>query len=344
MITKSISKTFSSNLIRWYKKHGRFDLPWQKNKTPYRVWISEIMLQQTQVTTVIPYYQRFLKSFPTIKQLALASEDDVLAHWSGLGYYTRARNLHKTAQIIHHNHQGRFPKSVAELESFPGIGKSTAGAVLSFAYQLPTTICDGNVKRVLARVFAIDQPSYWDIATQLTPEKETNLYNQAIMDLGATLCTRTKPACERCPFETSCEAHILNQETAFPVRLRKKANPTKTVHMLIFQNKDGYIFFEKRPPSGIWGGLWSFPECPIDTPIKEWALAQFGLYVLTEKKLDDLLHKFSHFNLIIKPLLISIKESNTLLNDPDRYRWHKLNTKLPGGVCKPIMQLLDEIA
>ena len=341
MITNSISKSFSSNLIRWYKKHGRFDLPWQTNKTPYRVWISEIMLQQTQVATVIPYYERFIKSFSTLKQLALASEDDVLAHWSGLGYYTRARNLHKTAKILHANHRGRFPKTIAELEALPGIGKSTAGAILSFAYQLPTTICDGNVKRVLARVFAIDQPQ-WDLAEQLTPAKNTDLYNQAIMDLGATLCTRSKPACIRCPFETSCQAHALKQEALFPVRIKKKANPTKTIHMLIFQNEAGHVLFEKRPSSGIWGGLWSFPECAIDTAIKTFAHKHFGFAVVKQKSLNELLHKFSHFNLIIKPLLIVVKESKPLLNASER-QWHKLTTKLPGGVCKPIMQLLTEI-
>ena len=300
------------------------------------------MLQQTQVATVIPYYQRFLKSFPSLKQLALATDDEVLAHWSGLGYYTRARNLHKTAQLLHATHHGRFPKTIPELEALPGIGRSTAGAILSFAYQLPTTICDGNVKRVLGRVFAIDQPG-WDLATQLTPVKNTDLYNQAIMDLGATLCTRSKPACTRCPFETSCEAHARQQETSFPVRIQKKANPTKTVHMLIFQNETGQVLFEKRPPSGIWGGLWSFPECAIDTCIKTVAHTQFGLSIVKQKALNELRHKFSHFNLIIKPLLIVVKEHNPCSHNPTQYHWHKLATKLPGGVCKPIMQLLNEI-
>lgn len=351
MIINSTSKTFSSNLIRWYKKHGRFDLPWQKDKTPYRVWISEIMLQQTQVSTVIPYYERFLKSFPTVKQLALANIDDVLSHWSGLGYYMRARNLHKTGQMIHFQYNSRFPQSVEALEALPGIGKSTAGAILSFAYQLPATICDGNVKRVLARVFAIDQPKeaskatqlYWHLATTLTPPKNTDLYNQAIMDLGATLCTRTKPACERCPFKTSCQAHALNQETQFPARVKKKANPTKTIHMLIFQNEKGQILFEKRPSSGIWGGLWSFPECAIDTCVKSWAFTTLGLHVLTETKLDELLHKFTHFNLTIKPLLILVKGTNITLANPEKWSWYTFNTPLPGGICKPIMRLLDRL-
>ena len=343
-------ENFSKKLIAWYKKHGRFDLPWQKNQSAYRVWISEIMLQQTQVTTVIPYYECFMKRFPSIKQLALADEDSVLTHWSGLGYYARARNLHKTAKIIHEQHHGRFPQSVEALEALPGIGKSTAGAILSFAFCLPTTICDGNVKRVLARCFAIDKPKqtteatkiFWALSTKLTPQKNTHLYNQAIMDLGATLCTRTKPRCNECPFEKNCEAHKLSEETKFPVSKKKKANPTKHIHMLIFQNKKGELLLEKRPPVGIWGSLWSFPECEIDIDINSWVKKAFGLKITKQKELNLILHKFSHFNLKIRPLLLEVNPLNNVIFEKSVQCWYNTDTDLPGGIAAPVAALLKK--
>lgn len=349
MTKNSISRGFSKTLICWYKQHGRFDLPWQKNQTAYRVWISEIMLQQTQVTTVIPYYQRFMQSFASVKKLALTDEDSVLTHWSGLGYYARARNLHKTAKIIHYDFRGRFPQTVDALEALPGIGTSTAGAILSFAYQLPTVICDGNVKRVLARMFAIDIPKqttqahklFWQIAEQLTPKKDTHLYNQGIMDLGATLCTRSKPRCHECPFENSCQSHALNQESKFPVSKKKKANPTKHIHMLILQNSKGEILLEKRPPVGIWGGLWSFPECEIDINVTRWCQTSFDVKVLNTTELQVLHHKFSHFNLEISPLLIKVKQSHKKLFDYSQQHWYDARHDLPGGICSPVMKLLN---
>ncbi|PHQ80288.1 MAG: A/G-specific adenine glycosylase [Coxiella sp. (in: Bacteria)] len=349
MVKKSTLKGFSKSLIKWYQQHGRFDLPWQKNQTAYRVWISEIMLQQTQVATVIPYYQRFMQSFPNVKQLAQADEDQVLSHWSGLGYYARARNLHKTAKHIHNENKGRFPRTVDALEALPGIGASTAGAILSFAYQLPTVICDGNVKRVLARLFAIDKPKqtteahklFWDIATQLTPNKNTHLYNQAIMDLGATLCTRSKPRCDDCPFENQCQAHALNQETAFPVSKKKKPNPTKRLHMVILQNEQGEVLLEKRPTKGIWGGLWSFPECELDIDVKQWCQTAFGVRIRDISELDVIHHKFSHFNLEINPLLISIKQARRETPVPAQQHWHHPSRELPGGICSPVITLLD---
>ncbi len=348
MISTSISKRFSNDLIAWYHQHGRFNLPWQKNKTPYRIWISEIMLQQTQVRTVIPYYQRFMKSFPTLKKLALADEDSVLTHWSGLGYYARCRNLHKAAQLIHNHHAGRLPRSLDSLQALPGIGKSTAGAILSFAYNLPEVICDGNVKRVLARVFAIDQAKqtreavdlFWAIATQLTPKSDTALYNQAIMDVGATCCTRTKPNCIACPFEKYCQAHLQARETDFPVTLKKKVNPVKHIHMLIFENAHGAILLEKRPSSGIWGGLWSFPECELDIDIKRWCRQTFGFNVTSFKSARAFSHKFSHYTLNITPLNLKIRRRTQLSRDSDTLHWHQKNAILPGGVPGPIKRYL----
>ncbi len=348
MIKASISKRFSNDLIHWYQRHGRFDLPWQKNKTAYRVWVSEIMLQQTQVSTAIPYYQHFMRSFPNLKTLAQAEENQVLTHWSGLGYYARARNLHKTAQLIQHQFKGRFPKTIEELQTLPGIGQSTAGAILSFAYNLPTTICDGNVKRVLARVFAIQQEKqsreainlFWNIATMLTPKKNTALYNQAIMDVGATLCTRTKPHCSLCPFERYCEAHKQQRETAFPISRKKKTNPVKEIHLLLFENSRGQILLEKRPSQGIWGGLWSLPECELGTDIARWALDQFGLQVLSCEADTPLLHKFSHYTLHIKPLKIKVKPVKKLSHEPACQHWHLKGGTLPGGIPGPIKRYL----
>lgn len=344
-----MTKTFSSDLIRWYHQSGRFDLPWQKNKTAYRIWISEIMLQQTQVMTVIPYYEKFMTSFPSTKQLALADQDYVLSHWSGLGYYARARNLHKTAQIIHQEHKGRFPKTVEGLEALPGIGKSTAGAILSFAFELPTTICDGNVKRVLSRYFAIDLPKQsskmtamcWDLAEQLTPKTNTHFYNQAIMDLGATICTRTKPQCTSCPFHQSCKAYALGEPTKFPVSVKKAKRPTRKTYMLLLQNEQGQVLLEKRPPVGIWGGLWCFPQCDLDTDVNEWCLEKLGANIKQIEELDVMHHQFTHFKLEISPLLITFKTKKLKLMDTEQVFWYTLDSKLPGGICTPVSKLIN---
>lgn len=348
MINTSISKRFSSDLLNWYHQHGRFDLPWQKNKTAYRVWVSEIMLQQTQVSTVIPYYERFMKSFPSLKKLANATEDNVLTHWSGLGYYARCRNLHKTAKVIRQQFNGRFPKTIEALETLPGIGKSTAGAILSFAYNQPTTICDGNVKRVLARIFAIDKPKqtrkandlFWEIATALTPKKLTHFYNQAIMDIGATVCTRTKPQCNACPFSRYCKAHQLSRETDFPVSKKKKTNPIKSIHFIIFENKKGEILLEKRPPAGIWGSLWSFPECELNADLTHFCKTRFGFNMVSLESLESFTHKFSHYTLNIKPIKIKVNMDSRLLRNHNHLHWHAKNAILPGGIPGPLKRYI----
>jgi len=311
-------------------------LPWQENPTPYRVWISEIMLQQTQVTTVIGYYDRFMKSFPTIKSLATATEDAVLSHWSGLGYYARARNIHKTAKIIHEKHKGKFPCTVEALSELPGIGESTAGAIISFSLQLKAVILDGNVKRVLARYFAIDKPvnqkdvitEMWGLAEKLTPEKKAANYNQAIMDLGATLCTRTKPRCNDCPFIADCVAYKNNQPTFYPVKTVKKARPVKKIKMFIIENKQGEILLLKRTSKGIWGGLWSFPECENDLPKLKFI-----------EELPIITHQFTHFTLIISPVRFSISKK---IASTDLF-WYTLNTDLPGGVAAPVTKILNTL-
>ena len=252
---------FASIVLQWYDQFGRHNLPWQLKPTPYRVWISEIMLQQTQVTTVIPYYQKFLKSFPSLKSLAIAHEDNVLSHWSGLGYYARARNLHKTAKIIVEKYQGKFPQDIEEISSLPGIGRSTAGAILSFGMDTRAAILDANVKRVLSRFHAIEGlatqsttiKELWRIAELYTPSARVNHYNQAMMDLGATICIRNKPSCHKCPLMQDCKAHALGREKDFPFKKIKKDKPLKKTRLLIIKNENNEILLEKRPPVGIWG-------------------------------------------------------------------------------------------
>lgn len=340
-------KSFADKLLKWYEKYGRHDLPWQKNPSAYRVWISEIMLQQTQVATVIPYYARFMRRFPNIKTLALANEDEVLSHWSGLGYYARARNIFKTAKIIFEKFHGSFPEKVEALSELPGIGLSTAGAIISFALQKKAVILDGNVKRVLTRYFAIAEnvadkktiESLWTLAKKLTPEKNAHKYNQAIMDIGATICTRTKPRCVQCPFQKNCLANKNNQQTFYPVKLAKKTRPTKKTRMLIIYNHNKEILLLKRPSKGIWGGLWSFPECTLETDYT----------VFQEKKLkyidelEKIIHQFTHFTLEIFPMILAVHSHVFQKLDTTESIWYKLGSVLPGGVASPVAKILNSM-
>ncbi len=342
---------FSEKLLDWYHQNGRHDLPWQKKPTPYRVWISEIMLQQTQVNTVIPYYRRFMKSFPSLKVLALADIDYVLSHWSGLGYYARARNLHKTAQIIYNYYHGRFPKSVDALAKLPGIGHSTAGAIASFSMKLPATILDGNVKRVLTRYYAIAgwpekttiNKKLWRIAKNNTPQKDTHFFNQAMMDLGATICVKNNPKCDLCPLNHECQAHLQSQEREFPTRKKRKSpKPTKSIYTLLLEREAGCLLLEKRPPMGIWGGLWAFPECAIDEDVEHYCQKRFMLEIKLKRSWKPIIHQFSHFSLEINPLLIDIFLSSKSVMDSDSLIWYKLDQSLPGGIAAPVKQLLGK--
>lgn len=265
--------SFAPRLLDWFAQHGRHDLPWQQHQTsqpdPYPVWLSEVMLQQTQVTTVIPYFQRFMQSFPDVHALAAASWDDVAEHWAGLGYYARARNLHKGAKQLHDiiQHTGDFPQSVAEWESITGVGRSTAGAIVAMGLHGYGVICDGNVKRVLTRWAAIEGDitkaatghTLWALAERLTPEKNSGHFAQAMMDLGATLCTRSKPACLLCPLQADCLALANNSQSRYPIKAKKKPKPSKYSHALLLKNPQQQILWLQRPDSGIWGGLWSLP-------------------------------------------------------------------------------------
>lgn len=340
--------TFSKRLITWYKQYGRHDLPWQKNPTPYRVWISEIMLQQTQVMTVIPYYLRFMQQFPTVAALAKASQDDVLAHWSGLGYYARARNIHKTARIIHQDHDDIFPNSVEALSALPGIGQSTAGAIVSFSMQKKAVILDGNVRRVLTRHFGIADPvdqkntidTLWTLATSLTPKNTAHHYNQAIMDLGATLCTRSKPRCNDCPFMATCIGYQEGQPTAYPAKTVKKARPLKTKRFLIIQNKSNAVLLLKRPTTGIWGGLWSLPEYELQSDYLIFQHDNTTLQLRYQDEMEKIIHQFTHFTLEIYPMILTVKNKTVTKFDSEKMLWYKLDTPFPGGIAAPVNKIL----
>ncbi|MFM9913004.1 MAG: A/G-specific adenine glycosylase [Methylophilaceae bacterium] len=299
--------TFAQQLIHWQQQHGRHTLPWQNTQDPYRIWVSEIMLQQTQVAAVIPYYQRFMARFPDVASLAQADEDEVLRHWSGLGYYSRALNLHAAALAIMQQHGGVFPQTHEQINALPGIGRSTASAIAVFAYGQPQTILDGNVKRVLARCFGIEgwpsQPvvekRLWELAESLLPKNNIQSYTQGLMDLGATLCTRSKPQCGDCPVRENCVARKGNRTSQLPTPKPRKVIPEREIVMLLLLNNNE-ILLEKRPPSGIWGGLWSLPEVAVGEDVQQ-AARQLGLETELLPALPKVTHTFTHFRLHITP-------------------------------------------
>ena len=347
---KSKSTQFSQAVLDWFDNHGRKDLPWQQDKTAYRVWISEIMLQQTQVSTVIPYFQRFLQRFPTVKALADAPLDEVLNLWSGLGYYARARNLHKAAQIIRDQYRQQFPQEFEQVAALPGIGRSTAGAILSLACGQRHAILDGNVKRVLARVFMVQgwpgetavAASLWEHAERLTPQQRVADYNQAMMDIGAGVCTRTKPACLLCPLSRFCEAQQCQRQTEYPQRKPSKDKPVKQTAMLMVIGQDNEILLEKRPPTGIWGGLLSFPEQDVNGEVAEWCKDRFGASVRDSAVWPTLRHTFSHYHLDITPKLVWVNNPKESVMEDGQWVWYK-GGPLSGGVAAPVKRLLDEL-
>jgi A/G-specific adenine glycosylase len=345
---------FSARLIAWQRQHGRHDLPWQNTRDPYRIWLSEIMLQQTQVSTVIPYYAKFLARFPDVAALAAAPSDDVMALWAGLGYYTRARNLHRCAQVVVEQHGGAFPASVEELAELPGIGRSTAAAIASFAFGARATILDGNVKRVLARVFGVEgfpgekkvENAMWTLAESLLPSNASNAevsaYTQGLMDLGATLCMRGKPDCARCPFAADCVANVTGRQRELPASRPKKAVPTRRTWMLVLRDGNA-VMLERRPPSGIWGGLWSLPEATDEASLAERARA-FGSDGAVSA-LAPFSHVFTHFKLDIEPRLVELDRgvgALAALNDADT-AWVALGDLDSFGVPAPVRKLLASL-
>lgn len=346
---------FSKVLLKWYDQFGRKDLPWQKDRNAYRVWVSEIMLQQTQVKTVIPYFEKFIHSFPDVLSLANAHEDAVLHHWSGLGYYARARNLHKAAQQVRDVHNGQFPLVFDDVLALPGIGRSTAGAILAQAEGQKHAILDGNVKRVLARFYTVHgwtgqlkiQQQLWQLAEQLTPEKRLADYTQAIMDLGATLCTRSKPGCLQCPLQSECEAYATDQVKLLPTPKPKKTLPVKTVRMLLLRNTEEQILLEKRPPTGIWGGLWSLPEMPLENEVGRWCKDKYQLEVENKIEQTVMRHTFSHFHLDITPCLVEVNNPEQSVMEADRIVWYKASqtdrVQPALGLAAPVTNLLNRL-
>ena len=320
---------FAERLLDWYRRYGRHDLPWQSDTSLYRTWISEVMLQQTQVATVIPYFEKFMLRFPDIATLAQASQDEVLLHWAGLGYYSRARNLHKAAQVIAEQHKGEFPQSYQEVLALPGIGPSTAGAILAQALGQRHAILDGNVKRVLARYQAIEgwygqsevEKQLWAWADKYTPEQHVADYTQAIMDLGATVCTRSSAKCDICPMQTGCLAYQANRVAELPTRKPKKTLPVREKRFLIIRNELGHYLLEKRPPSGIWGGLWSLPELAMEEAIDEAVVQNWQLSVSNYSDLPVFRHTFSHFHLDITPCEVQVSPVVGLIADCGQYQW-----------------------
>jgi len=342
---------FQQKILTWFDQHGRKDLPWQQDITPYRVWVSEIMLQQTQVTTVIPYFHRFMENFPDIHALATAPQDAVLHLWSGLGYYARARNLHRCAQQIVADDAGEFPTTLDELQSLPGIGRSTAGAILSIALHQPTPILDGNVKRVLCRFHAVAgwsgnndvAKTLWTFAEKYTPNERCEDYTQAMMDLGATLCTRTKPDCPHCPIHSHCQAYQLDQTGDFPYKKPKTKMPVRSIYCFIIYNSDGSILLEQRPPTGIWGSLWCLPLCATDNDIQHWVKEHYG-YIITDFQTHDAFrHTFSHFHWDITPIVITLMPStilSTQIMETAPQLWYDPAHPFDKGLPAPIKKLL----
>ncbi len=340
---------FAPAVLRWHASDGRKDLPWQQDRTPYRVWVSEIMLQQTQVATAIDYYVRFMARFPTVHELAHAKADAVLHLWSGLGYYARARNLQRTAQILVQRHAGEFPSTLVEVMELPGIGRSTAGAILALSRGERHAILDGNVKRVLARYFAVAgypgekavEHKLWALAEECTPAAQLASYTQAIMDLGATVCTRTNPACLLCPVNATCVARLEGTQPLYPAPRPRKARPRRAAWVLVAQ-RGTKVLLERRPPSGIWGGLWGLPEFPTREHADLWCSEHLAAPAHAQPG-EALKHAFSHFDYELKPLTVHCAGKAAALREDDRYRWYDVAAPAAVGVPKPVATLLKRV-
>lgn len=336
---------FADKLIAWQQVHGRHDLPWQQTRDPYAVWVSEIMLQQTQVSAVIGYYDRFMQRFPTIASLAEADQDEVMRHWSGLGYYSRARNLHHAAQTIMREHGGVFPTDFDTIQTLKGIGRSTAAAISVFAFNQRQTILDGNVKRVLARLYAVDgwpglpevEKKLWHIAEALLPDDGLPAYVQGLMDFGATLCTRSKPRCDGCPMQSQCQAYQQQRVAQLPASKPRKALPEKQVTMLMIVDA-GEILLERRPNQGIWGGLWSLPEISATQIAVPHAQEKLGLETEALEVLPVLWHTFTHFKLEITPQPLQLTGRRPAL--PPNMQWLSLSDAIGAALPTPVRTLI----
>lgn len=346
--TEADVSRFATQLIAWQRAHGRHDLPWQHTRDPYAVWVSEIMLQQTQVSAVLGYYTRFMQRFPTLASLAAAEQDEVMQYWSGLGYYSRARNLHHAAQTIMREHGGTFPQNFETIQTLKGIGRSTAAAISVFAFNQRKTILDGNVKRVLARLHGIDgwpglpevEKQLWQIAEAALPDEDLPAYVQGLMDFGATLCTRAKPACERCPMQADCQAYQQQRVHQLPAPKPRKALPEKQITLMLVINA-GDVLLERRPNSGIWGGLWSLPECEVTHIASEQIQARYGLQTEPQETWPPLWHTFTHFKLQIFPQPLRLIGYQVSL--PPQLQWLPFADAVGAAVPAPVRTLLKQL-
>jgi len=366
----------AERLVRWSARHGRKHLPWQREPTPYRVWVSEIMLQQTQVGVVIGYYERFMARLPALADLAGAPLDDVLGLWSGLGYYSRARNLHRAAVLVRDRHDGEMPRDLDALVALPGIGRSTAGAILAFSYGDRHPILDGNVKRVLCRYHGIEgwpgqsavERALWMLAERHTPHDGVAAYTQAIMDLGATLCVRARPPCSLCPIEADCVARREGVQARIPAPRPRRAVSRRQTAFLVLRDPRGALLLERRPPSGIWGGLWCFPECDPATDVEATCRMRFGVRPVAVTALAPIAHGFTHFRLDVQPILVDIAHdgaaaesrrpaANAAINpgeprrppadavaDPGEPRWYAPAAVADIGLAAPVRRLIAQLA
>jgi A/G-specific adenine glycosylase len=344
------ARDFAASLIDWHAGHGRHDLPWQRQRTAYRVWVSEIMLQQTQVATVLRYFDRFMQRFPDVGTLAAAPLDEVLHLWSGLGYYARARNLHRAAVRIAAEHGGRFPESFEAVAQLPGIGRSTAGAILALSRGERFPILDGNVRRVLSRHFGVEGSAsdravvqkLWDLSDECTPTEHVDIYTQAVMDMGATVCVRRNPSCATCPVSATCVAHGTGRQHELPSPKRARARGLRQIFMLAAVREDGDVLLERRPERGVWGGLWCLPEFESATDAADYVRRALHGAPVRPVPLAPVEHAFTHFDLVITPLLAHCSGSASA-PDPGQTQWYRAREPARLGLPAPIRLLLERL-
>lgn len=340
---------FTTKLIRWQRTSGRHDLPWQRTRDPYRIWLAEVMLQQTQVEAVIPYYKRFLARFPDLSSLARASQDDVLRLWSGLGYYARARNLLSAARLLLAEHGGSFPRDAASLVQLPGVGRTTAAAIAAFAFGHRAAILDGNVKRLLARYFGVSgypgepavEQRLWALAESILPARSIEHYTQALMDLGAMVCTRTRPRCEACPVAGACVARSEHRVAELPSPRPRRAQPERKATWLVLRRGD-QVLLERRPSTGLWGGLWTFPQIE-ERNLRDHCRRTLGCDVAAIRRLQPIEHGFTHFRLRAHPILCELRASLPCVQS-SRYRWVNLARSPSVAVPAPVRRLLGTLS
>jgi A/G-specific adenine glycosylase len=348
-----MNHSFSAKLLSWFDQHGRHDLPWQHPRTPYRVWISEIMLQQTQVKTVIPYFENFMREFPSLQHLANAHIDQVIRMWAGLGYYTRAKNLHRAAKQCIELHQGKLPENFDDILALPGIGRSTAGAILAQAHGLPFAIVDGNVRRTLARYYglqgwpglpAVDKQC-WELSEKNLPKTRLADYTQAIMDFGATLCTRSKPGCLSCPLQKNCHAFQNNCTDQLPAKKPRKAVPFRETQMLVLLTQANEILLQRRPAKGVWSDMWSLPETSRSDEHVHLlhAHARHNNIEYAAEELESFEHVFSHYRLLITPFVWRSLQPRSKIRDGDQYRWQALDQIDDIGLPTPVKKIIESI-